>query len=95
MEGRFFVFTTPGFDRELKKIVKKDRDVITTYEKALGTLFVDPLNLKKIRDIKKLAGVKQSEGEWRIRMGNYRIRYDVIHNRVILHTIKNRKDVYK
>ncbi len=34
-------------------------------------------------------------GKRRIRSGNYRIRYDVEHKKIILHSVKHRKDAYK
>ena len=35
------------------------------------------------------------EGKYRIRVGDYRIRFDVFHNNILLHRVKHRKDVYR
>lgn len=34
-------------------------------------------------------------GQWRLRAGVYRIRYDVIGEDVILHRVRHRKDIYR
>lgn len=44
--------------------------------------------------IRKLAGVGQGEGQWRIRVGNYRLRYDIIGSDVVLYSFRHRRDVY-
>jgi mRNA interferase RelE/StbE len=33
-------------------------------------------------------------GKWRIRIGNYRIRYDIIGNDIILHRVRHRSRIY-
>ena len=40
----------------------------------------------------KLRGV--SVGEWRYRVGDYRIRYDIVRQTVHLHVVRHRRDVY-
>jgi mRNA interferase RelE/StbE len=44
------------------------------------------------RDLKKLAGVKI--GRWRLRIGDYRLRYDIVDQEIRLLIIRHRKDVY-
>jgi mRNA interferase RelE/StbE len=34
-------------------------------------------------------------GQWRIRVGDYRIRYDIEGNRVLLYRVRHRKDIYR
>jgi len=41
----------------------------------------------------KLTSIKI--GHWRIRIGDYRIRYDIEGNKVILLRILHRKDIYR
>ncbi len=43
--------------------------------------------------IRKLSGLKI--GRLRKRIGDYRIRYDVFGNDVVLYSVKHRKDIYK
>lgn len=87
----FHIFITPTFERSIKKI--KDQNVMNDYVQALSFLEKDPLNKRKIFNIKKLKNIKP--GVWRIKIGDYRIRYDVEENRVIFHLISHRKDIYR
>jgi len=34
-------------------------------------------------------------GQWRIRVGDYRIRYDIDGERVLLYRVRHRKDIYR
>ena len=34
-------------------------------------------------------------GQWRVRVGDYRIRYDIEGNRVLLYRVRHRKDIYR
>jgi mRNA interferase RelE/StbE len=34
-------------------------------------------------------------GKWRIRVGDYRIRYDIEGNQVLLYRVRHRKDIYR
>jgi mRNA interferase RelE/StbE len=34
-------------------------------------------------------------GQWRIQVGDYRIRYDIEGNRVLLYRVRHRKDIYR
>jgi len=88
----FKVFSTASFKKKLKKLYKKDKNVIDFYEHALKILENNPFADK---NIKKLIDVKQNDGQWRIRLGDYRFRYDVFGKKVVLHSVKNRKDAYK
>lgn len=91
--AQFTVVVTRSFERDLRKIHKKDKDILVAYEKCLDALESDPFNKSRAYDIKKLSGVK--EGEWRIRFGRYRLRYDIYDKEIILLTIRDRKDAYK
>jgi len=42
---------------------------------------------------KKLAGVVI--GQWRVRVGDYRIRYDIKGSEVLLYRVRDRKDIYR
>ena len=89
----FVVCATPSFERELKKAVSKNRKLLAVFENVVVTLSIDPFNSKKEHNIKKLADVDY--GKWRLRLGDYRIRYDIGGSKVILHSIRNRRDAYK
>jgi mRNA interferase RelE/StbE len=34
-------------------------------------------------------------GQWRIRVGDYRIRYDIEDDRVLLYRVRHRRDIYR
>jgi mRNA interferase RelE/StbE len=34
-------------------------------------------------------------GQWRIRVGDYRIRYDIEADRVLLYRVRHRRDIYR
>jgi mRNA interferase RelE/StbE len=53
--------------------------------------------LAKLRDTpyqgRKLAGA--DIGKWRIRIGDYRVRYDIERNVVLLYRVRKREDIYR
>ncbi len=91
---RFKIETSSGFRRNIKKLLKSHHDIVSTYEKALLVLENDPYNIGKCHDIKKLGGVKLGDGQFRVRFGDWRIRYDIEKKLVILYSFKNRKEGY-
>jgi mRNA-degrading endonuclease RelE of RelBE toxin-antitoxin system len=95
MKAGFKVLTTPSFERELKKLFKKNKEIFNIFYGIVEDLKNDPFNQDKARDIKKLTDVKPGEGQWRIHSGSYRFRYDVIKKDIILHSARDRKNSYK
>lgn len=91
----FNVSYSSAFDRDAKKLRKKDKKITEIVDTASKILQDDPFNAKQIKNIKKLVDVEKGDGPWRIRFGDYRIRYDIIGKNVALHSIKNRKDIYR
>jgi len=63
-------------------------------EQLRDLLQVDPYNRTREHDIRKLAGVDQGEGQWRIRVGDYRLRHDIIGRDVLLYSFRHRREVY-
>jgi mRNA interferase RelE/StbE len=55
--------------------------------KALPRIAADPHRGQK------LTGVRT--GQWRYRVGDYRIRYDIVGQVVVLHLVRHRKEVYR
>ncbi len=92
--ARFKIETSSGFRRDINKLLKFRHDIVSTYQEVLFILEDDPYNFKKQRDIKKLGGIKHGEGRFRIRLGDWRIRYDIEKDIIILYSFKNRKDGY-
>ena len=95
MADPFRVLTTPAFDRQARKAIRRAPELARALEELVVVLRSDPHNLSGEHKIKKLAGVVHGDGQWRIRFGDYRIRYDVASNDVILHSFRNRKDAYR
>ena len=83
------------FERDVNRLVRKNREVVSLYEQALTVLEVDPYNISRQYRIKKLSDVKAGEGQWRLTVGRYRIRYDIKGKVVELHSFKPRPDAYK
>jgi len=94
MASLFILKTTPTFERGFRSLTKRDSELQEQFIKLLDVLRVDPYNTSKQYDIKKLTNVARGEGQWRIRTGNYRLRYDIFDKEVILHSFNHRKEAY-
>lgn len=95
MPPRYRVVTTSYFDRDVKRLYKKDPRIRIVLERAIFILQSDPYNLTREHSIRKLEGLKKGEGVYRLRAGDFRIRYDVIGSDVVLYLFRNRKDAYR
>ncbi len=85
MTPAFPVRTTPHFDRLMRRLHRHHGDLAGRYAEALETLQTDPLNHSGAHPIRKLEGIRVGEGQYRLRLGRWRFRYDVIDRDVILH----------
>lgn len=74
----------------LKDLAKLPSDIRPKVEKALLELKKDPHSTP---NIKKLTNV--DAGAYRLRIGDFRLRYDLTGNDIQLHIIRHRKDVYR
>ena len=77
MTAEFLVFTTSHFDRELKKLVAYHPELPEHYRGIVAALKEDPYNRSRRYLIKKLQGVQVDGGQYRIRSGRFRFRYDI------------------
>lgn len=68
--------------------------MVDIFETMLVVLRADPHNVSRQHHIQELIGVEQGDGQWRLRSGVYRLRYDIEPGKVILHSINNRRDLY-
>jgi len=93
--SNFNISYSTAFRRDAKKLRKKDKKITEIIETASKILQNDPFNGEQLKNIKKLVDVEKGDGQWRIRFGDYRIRYDIIGKDVALHSRKNRKDIYR
>ena len=92
MAGHFRVVSTPAFEREFQQTAKGNASVPDALEELLAILQADPHNRAGLYKIKKLAGLKAGEGQWRIRWRDYRLRYDIFGDDVVLHSFRHRRE---
>jgi mRNA-degrading endonuclease RelE of RelBE toxin-antitoxin system len=83
-EPAYRVITTSHFDRLMKKLASKHPDLAGRFEEAIPILSADPYNKNRRHPIKKLEGVKAGEGQYRLRSGRFRFRYDIEGVEVVL-----------
>lgn len=95
MPSPYRVVSSSHFDRDYKALVKRNPQILHRVESMVEALRQDPYNVGREHKIKKLKGVKRSEGQWRIASGNYRIRYDIFGQDVVLYSCKTRREVYR
>jgi mRNA-degrading endonuclease RelE of RelBE toxin-antitoxin system len=80
----FLVLTTSHFDWLMKKLAPKHPELPGRFEEAIEILSVDPYNKSRKYPIKKLEGVSAGEGQYRLRSGRFRFRYDIEGSEVVL-----------
>ena len=95
MPATYRILVTSFFAKDLRRQGKKDRRISGEIEKLNQILGADPYNLSRRFDIKKLKGIKSGEGRFRIRTKNYRLRYDIFGQDVVLYSFRHRKDIYE
>jgi mRNA-degrading endonuclease RelE of RelBE toxin-antitoxin system len=95
MPAAYRVVSTSRFARDYKALVKRSPQVISFVEAMVGALRQDPYNRSGHHNIKKLRGVERGEGQWRIAVGDYRIRYDIFGREVVLYSCKLRREAYR
>jgi mRNA-degrading endonuclease RelE of RelBE toxin-antitoxin system len=96
MTPSFSVRTTPHFDRLLKSLARRHREVIERYAEAIEILSTDPYSRSRRHDILKLQGVALGDGQYRLRLGRWPFRYDISGHEVILHYCGlRREDTYR
>lgn len=94
MPQRFLVQVTSRFRRDARRLLRQHPELGEVLGQLRNTLRSDPYNHTRKHDIRKLAGVDQGEGQWRIRVGDYRLRYDIMDSDVLLYSFRHRREVY-
>jgi mRNA-degrading endonuclease RelE of RelBE toxin-antitoxin system len=92
MTAEFLVLTTSRFDRELKKLVAHHAELPEHYRGIVAALRQDPYNRSRHYLIKKLQGVQADDGQYRIRSGRFRFRYDIEGQSVYLKACSLRRE---
>ena len=77
MTPPFSVRITAHFERAFKKLARRHAGLAARLASATTVLRTDPYNRSRSHPIKKLEGVQAGEGQYRIRSGRFRFRYDV------------------
>jgi len=90
----FRLLPSTRFKRDFEEIYERNRAIARQIETVKIILLHDPYNRSHRYDIKKLKDVLQGEGQYRIRSGKYRLRYDIIGDDVVLYSFKHRKEAY-
>jgi hypothetical protein len=83
MTPSFTVHPTSHYQRLSTKLVKSNRDFESTERSALAILSADPYNRSRSHKIKKLESVPRGEAQYRLSLGRWRFRYDIL-DRVVL-----------
>jgi mRNA-degrading endonuclease RelE of RelBE toxin-antitoxin system len=92
----FEVRVTARFERELKQLSARHPGLPKLYAAILPILQDDPYNLTRSHAVKKLAGVAAGDGQYRIRSGRFRFRYDISEQVVYLKACSlRREDTYR
>ncbi len=81
---RYHLVISNRFRRDLRRL---DATMHRRVLEALDQLQEDPY-----RDL-QLTNVQI--GQWRIRVGDYRIRYDIEGERVLLYRVRHRREIYR
>jgi hypothetical protein len=80
----FTVRTISRYDRLSNKLHKTHRDFEPVEKSAASILSSDPYNRTRQYHIKKLEDVPLGEGQYRLSLGRWRFRYDIVDRMVHL-----------
>jgi len=84
MTSAFTVRTNSRYDRLAKALQRRHPEFITYHRSALQILATDPYNRSRLHHIKKLEGVPEGDGRYRLALGRWRFRYDILGTVVLL-----------
>jgi mRNA-degrading endonuclease RelE of RelBE toxin-antitoxin system len=94
MPRRFRLISTPPFEQDVRKRTRRNRTLQAEVMGMLEILRKDPYNTSTAHNISKLKAVTSGEGQWRLRSGDYRLRYDIFGDEVVLHSFRTRPKAY-
>jgi len=84
MTPAFRVLTAPRFERLVGKLDKHHPELAEFYARVVAILKVDPHNVTRSYRITKLEATGSREGQYRLRLGRWRFRYDIVGQDVVL-----------
>jgi mRNA-degrading endonuclease RelE of RelBE toxin-antitoxin system len=79
----------------MRRIRKRSPGMLEVLMEAAALIRDDPFNLQGRADIRKLVDVRAGEGQLRLRLGDWRLRYDVVGDEVVLHSMRPRSESYR
>ncbi|MBI1975142.1 MAG: hypothetical protein HYS57_02150, partial [Parcubacteria group bacterium] len=88
----FDISDTTRFERDFEKLARRHREVLEYARYARQILSTDPYNVSRQYKLKKLTDIPAGDGQWRLTVGRYRIRYDIRGKTVELHSFKPRPE---
>lgn len=94
MPPPFQLHVTSRFRRDAQRLLKQHPELADLLEHLRDVLHTDPHGRSREHDIRKLTGVGRGEGQWRLRLGDYRLRYDIVGRDVVLYSFRHRREVY-
>ena len=93
--SEFRVFVTARFERDYRSLGRGHPELAERYAAALAVLKRDPYNRTRRYPIKKLEGIAAGHGQYRLRSGRFRFRYDIQGQLVFLKACSlRREDTY-
>lgn len=95
MPRRYRVAAAPAFEREVRRPRKRLPRVYESLLEAVELLETDPFNLGGHAKVRKLVEVPKGQGQFRLRVGGYRMRCDIVGDEVILHSMRPRGKSYR
>ena len=96
MTPSFAVRTTAHFARTIRKLLRTHPELVATYARAIEILESDPYNHTRTHHIKNLEDNAPGEGQYRLRLGRWRFRYDISGSIVDLYRCSlRREDTYR
>jgi mRNA-degrading endonuclease RelE of RelBE toxin-antitoxin system len=95
MEQRYRVVTSPRFTRDVRRLRKRAPRMSQLLKEAGALLADDPYKRRGHSDVAKLVDVRPGDGQFRLRLGDWRLRYDVFGDEVVLHSIRPRSQSYR
>ncbi|MBI4469186.1 MAG: hypothetical protein HY650_07695 [Acidobacteria bacterium] len=96
MKPLFSVRSTTRFERLVRRHLRGHRELPAVQERAWHMLQTDPYNRSRQYQIKKLEGVVQGNGQYRLSLGRWRFRYDIYDEEVVVQFCGlRREDTYR
>ncbi len=95
MRSRFRIVVLSQFERDVRDLRKRSPKAVAGLAQAVELLQRDPYNREHAANIRKLENVSAGEGQYRLRVGDYRLRYDIVDDTVILYSFRLRRDSYR